>query len=135
MEISWKVHGATALRADLIGLTPRVERQLAKAVVTSGQQLLTSIRGHASGRPGPRAITGNYRRSWNMRLSGTTGRISAEIGTNAPQARRLEYGFVGVDRLGRVYNQPPYPHVQPAADQIERTFYAACEAAVGREVR
>lgn len=26
-----------------------------------------------------------------------------------PQAMRLEYGFVGPDSLGRVYNQPPRP--------------------------
>ncbi|MEV0446303.1 hypothetical protein AB0I46_46175, partial [Streptomyces spectabilis] len=40
--------------------------------------------------------------------------IVAEVGTNAPQGRRLEFGFVGVDSLGRHYNQPPFPHLGPA---------------------
>ena len=32
------------------------------------------------------------------------------------QARRIELGFQGKDSLGRVFNQPPYPYLRPAAD-------------------
>lgn len=43
-----------------------------------------------------------------------------EAYTDAPQANRLEYGFVGADRLGRHFNQAPRPHwgppVEPVAD-------------------
>lgn len=77
------------------------------------------VRGKASGRPGPRVITGDYRRS----ISGdiverSPGRVVGQIGTNAAQARRLEYGFVGPDSLGRVYNQPAYPHFSPSEGEI-----------------
>lgn len=130
MEINFRVTGAKALRAELIGLPARTEKALAVAVRTSGSLLRTRIQAHASGRPGPNAPTGDYRRSWSVRFSGARGRLSAEVGTNAPQARRLEYGFTGVDSLGRFYNQPPYPHVQPAVDQTEPEFYAACEKAI-----
>ena len=33
-----------------------------------------------------------------------------------PQARRIEFGFQGKDRLGRVFNQPAFPYLRPAAD-------------------
>ena len=29
---------------------------------------------------------------------------------------RLEFGFADIDSLGRVYNQPPFPHVRPAVE-------------------
>ncbi|MFI1177014.1 hypothetical protein [Streptomyces melanogenes] len=43
--------------------------------------------------------------------------ITGKVGTSAPQARRLEFGFVGVDSLGRRYAQRPYPHLGPAVEQ------------------
>jgi hypothetical protein len=61
--------------------------------------------------------TGAYRRSWTTRHASAGGVSTATVGTNAPQARRLEYGFSGPDRLGRVYDDPPRPHVGPAADE------------------
>jgi hypothetical protein len=48
-------------------------------------------------------ITGQYRASWDVRMSTSGGQVTAEVYTDAPQARRLEYGFVGVDSLGRHY--------------------------------
>ncbi len=38
------------------------------------------------------------------------------VATNAPQSNRLEYGFVGVDSLGRHYMQYPMPHIVPARE-------------------
>ena len=94
-----------------------------KAVVRKyGALLQTRIKANASGRPGPNAPTGDYRRSWNTRYSEGRGTAMASVGTNMPQGRRLEHGFVGADSLGRVYNQPPYPHVGPAVQAIEPLF-------------
>lgn len=92
-----------------------------------GQLLLTQIQSHASGRPGPNAPTGDYRRSWSI---DTPHNGSREVGTNRPQGPRLENGFVGPDSLGRVYNQPPFPHVEPALGIIEPLFYLAFEVYV-----
>lgn len=39
-----------------------------------------------------------------------------EYGFDPAYARRIEYGFVGTDRLGRRYNQPPQPYMRPAFD-------------------
>ncbi|WP_314250915.1 HK97 gp10 family phage protein [Streptomyces sp. DSM 40907] len=83
------------------------------------------IKARASGRPGPNAPTGDYRRSWTHEVSTDGVTVTATVGTNKPQARRLEYGFVGADSLGRIYNQAPLPHVGPAIEEIRPIFLAA----------
>ncbi|TLQ46073.1 HK97 gp10 family phage protein [Streptomyces marianii] len=93
--------------------------------------LETAIKANASGRPGPNAPTGDYRRSWTHEVSTSGLHVEAIVGTNKPQSRRLEYGFVGADSLGRIYNQPPYPHVGPAVEQVRPAFLAAVGAVVG----
>lgn len=104
---------AYTLAADFTEAGEEAQRKADGKTRHHAMLLETRIKGHASGRPGPRVITGNYRRSWTTRHFGH----SSMVGSNAPQARRLEYGFYGPDRLGRVYNQPPFPHVGPAVDE------------------
>ncbi|MGA5637733.1 hypothetical protein ACPCTN_03130 [Streptomyces cinereoruber] len=102
------------------------------AVVQHYAMLLeTRIKAHASGRPGPNAPTGDYRRSWTHEFSATGLMAEAVVGTAKPQARRLEYGYVGPDSLGRIFNQPPYPHMGPAVEEVRPAFLAAVGAAVG----
>ncbi|WP_328403990.1 HK97 gp10 family phage protein [Streptomyces sp. NBC_00390] len=94
--------------------------------------LETRIKAKASGRPGPNAPTGDYRRSWTHEIATDGVTVTATVGTNKPQGRRLEYGFVGADSLGRIYNQPPFPHVGPAVEEIRPLFVAALgESLVG----
>jgi len=88
---------------------------------------LARVRVNASGRPGPRRVTGDYLRTMSIEYDGAT---AATIGTNAVQARRLEFGFVGADSLGRVYNQAPLPHWRPMADWIEEPFTGAVARAI-----
>lgn len=93
------------------------------AVVRHHAMLLeTRVKANASGRPGPNVITGDYRRSWTTTITPSLGGVRGTVGTNKPQARRLEYGFYGADALGRVYNQQPYPHVAPAVTAIQPGF-------------
>jgi hypothetical protein len=103
-----------------------------KAARDQASLLIAGIRRNASGRPGPNAPTGDYRRSWNKRpVPG--GWV---VGTASPQAARLEYGFwMKTDRLGRgPFRQPVRPHVRPAVRIIERTFPVAVMAAVRRSL-
>ncbi|MFB7742492.1 HK97 gp10 family phage protein [Streptomyces sp. NPDC056132] len=86
--------------------------------------LETRIKAHASGRPGPNAPTGDYRRSWTHTVQTSGETVIGTVGTNKPQARRLEFGFVGADSLGRIYNQRPYPHVGPSVAEIQPRFLA-----------
>lgn len=95
-----------------------------------GQILVTRIQAKASGRPGPNAPTGDYRRSWNVQYLFEGGAVVADVGTDRPQGRRLEFGFHGADSLGRVYDQPPYPHVQPAVAEVFPMYEKAVAAVV-----
>lgn len=96
-----------------------------------GQLVETQAKANASGRPGPRVITGHLRRSINASTSIEGNAVVSRIGSNAPQARRLELGFTGVDSLGRHYNQPPYPYLGPAVDSQAEPFVRALEGMVG----
>ncbi|MCI3279092.1 hypothetical protein [Streptomyces cylindrosporus] len=89
------------------------------------------IRGNASGRPGPNVISGDYRNSWQPApVVPLPYGAMCTIGTDRPQGRRLEWGFVGTDSLGRSYDQPPFPHVEPAIGFIGETLLAQMRLAV-----
>lgn len=107
---------------------------LGEAVTYWGFAGLAKVKANASGRPGPRRRTGDYTRTMNVEIVRQAAMVRATIGTNAAQALRLEYGFVGADSLGRVYNQKPLPHWGPMADWVERAFYADAERRIERLV-
>lgn len=56
-------------------------------------------------------LTGTYRRSIRIEDVSETEVV---VGSDVPYARRLEFGFVGVDKRGRHYHQAPQPHWRPA---------------------
>ncbi|MFE5296985.1 HK97 gp10 family phage protein [Streptomyces sp. NPDC056632] len=102
------------------------------AIVQHHAMLLeTRIKAKASGRPGPNASTGDYRRSWTHEVYTDGVTVTATVGTNKPQARRLEYGYVGPDSLGRIFNQPPYPHLGPAVEEIRPLLLSALAGSTG----
>lgn len=110
---------AFVVAADIRQATGRTMTLVGQATRKAAQLGLGKVRANASGRPGPRRITGDYVRKMNIRK---VAQFDQSIGTDAVQARRLENGFVGVDSLGRHYNQPPYPHWGPMADWIGPQF-------------
>ena len=103
---------ANQVASWLDAMPSRVARDVGIAVVNGAEILKSQIQANASGRPGPNAPTGDYRRSWQVQPIG--GKLAAVVSTNRPQAMRLEFGFVGDDSLGRTYNQPAFPHIEPA---------------------
>jgi hypothetical protein len=71
-----------------------------------------------------------------LQVRTTTTRTTAEVYTNAVQGWRLEMGFYGLrDSLGRLYHQPPYPHFQPAADEMRTVFPTALETGINLALR
>ena len=85
-------------------------KSVGRALMQGGMLLETSVKAHASGRPGPRAPTGDYRGSW------TTTRVGAyavQVGTDRPQGRALEFGHP------RWAPGTMYPHVGPAMKKSE----------------
>jgi hypothetical protein len=54
----------------------------------------------------------------------------ADLQVNAPQANRLEWGFVGADSLGRIYNNAPEPYAMPAIVSNEAAIIQLTEEAM-----
>lgn len=121
------VVGATAISLDFKQDVGASDAKVTAVVRHHGHLLATRVKANASGRPGPNAPTGDYRRSITLRVESVAGFITAYVGTNLPQGRRLEFGFHGMDSLGRVYNQPPYPHFGPALDSVAPEFTKGIE--------
>lgn len=78
--------------------------------------------------------TGDYARSISHRVTSSASAVDATIGTNRPQGRRLEFGFYGVDSLGRHYNQAPRPHWEPVRQQMPQVLRAAVVKHLGSEL-
>lgn len=129
MIVNTVIVGADILVAELALSAATLNGAERSIVAHYGMVYQTRVRAAASGRPGPRAITGDYRRSITLEVKRDAQRTSAIVSTDRPQGRRLELGFVGVDSLGRHYNQPPYPHFGPplqrTVDELARALIAA----------
>ncbi len=125
MDIVTRVLGTAGLMKATVGRAARLDTEMHALVSRYGQLLNTRIKANASGRPGPNAPTGDYRRSWVHKVDKIGDTWTSTNGTNKPQARRLEFGFTGTDSLGRTYDQPPYPHAGPAFDEIGPQFVEA----------
>lgn len=126
-EFHFELIGVEDVSKILTARAKTANLQLANKVRHFGMLLRTRVMAAASGRPGPRAITGDYRRSWQWEYTGGAGSFTSLVGTSAPQGRRLEFGFHGADSLGRVYNQPPFPHARPAFDKTAPEFEKSVE--------
>lgn len=134
---------------NLARVSQVVETRVARVVFDVAMLIQTQIRANAStgfhspGQPhipgtgpGPNVASGDYRRSWRVETGyDATGNPAALIASDAPQAARLEYGYVDVDALGRSYNQAPYPHVRPAVQQYEPVLIQQTKAAVAAAAR
>ncbi|MFH9425968.1 HK97 gp10 family phage protein [Streptomyces sp. NPDC017529] len=113
--------------ADRVG--PEAER----TVHRQGRLLRALIMENASGRPGPNVITGDYRGSWKPEPFPVPHGGGVTIGTDKPQAKRLEFGFYDrTDSLGRHYFQPPFPHVEPAVNELSAQYKAAFRETLDR---
>lgn len=125
---------------DLEQLADRLERaadrvgpEVRQTVHNQADKLRDRIRANASGRPGPNVITGRYRASWTVGEFPVPDGGGADVGTNEPQGKRLEFGFYDMtDSLGRHYFQPPFPHVEPAVNEISPSYEQAFRDALTR---
>lgn len=121
--------------ADLAAWSTYTRDAVHNTVVTYGALLQTAVKRHASQprtnpRPssspeGPRHLLGTYNRSINRRTTRRANTSTVEVGTNAVQGARLEFGFQGVDAKGRNVNQRAYPHFAPALDEVQPAFEEA----------
>lgn len=124
---------AVSVAADLAEIGALLPEAIHRVTKQFTAVLQRQVVANASGKPvavgphgpGPNAVTGDYRRSINRLTTKYAAGSIGRVGTNKPQARRLEFGFVGTDALGRTYDQPPYPHFGPALDEVAPLYEAA----------
>jgi HK97 gp10 family phage protein len=76
-------------------------------------------------------LTGTLRRS--IRAEVQNGAVV--VGSDAPYAARLEFGFEGADSRGRVYHQAPRPYLRPAIFENVEAVKAATVAALRAMLR
>ncbi len=62
----------------------------------------------------PHRRTGTLRGGFKMVIKRRLFSVDLRVFTNVPYSRRLEFGFIGTDRLGRNINQGPRPYFRVA---------------------
>jgi hypothetical protein len=121
------------LAARLEQAADRVGPETNRTVQQQARLARALIRERASGRPGPNIITGQYVASWRIEPFTVPDGGGAVVGTNAPQGRRLEYGFYDMtDSIGRHFFQIPRPHVEPAVNELSPEYERAFGDALDR---
>jgi hypothetical protein len=122
---------AEEIAAALLHMGARANLRAVTITTHFGLLMQTRVRANASGRPGPRRQTGDYVRTITEETTVTPdGGVSSIVGTNAVQGWRLEAGFAGEDSLGRLYDQPAFPHFEPAYEQTVPEYLEALGALV-----
>jgi hypothetical protein len=112
----------------------RLPAEIDNGVVRIGAATLGQLKLRASGRPGPRRVTGDYTRKMNMQADHGANGVEVTVGGAGVQGPRLEFGFHGADSLGRRYNQPPFPHYAPTFLWLNTMLDSQVPDWVGRAV-
>lgn len=136
MEMSVDAAELVKLSSRMATMPRRVRRSIKKVNREARSMIEEALYRHASGRPGPNVITGEYRSSFYTELlESNEDEFVILAGNDSPQAARLEYGFFGVDSLGRNYAQPAFPHMRPALYEAQLWYRDAVLQAVREELR
>lgn len=108
-----EVFGFDETIAAIDELASGIQRAAEAQAELAGQALANDIKELAP------YLTGTYRRSIHVeKIIMEDGKYYAIVGTDLPQACRLEFGFYAMyDSLGRAYFQYPLPHFRPPLDQ------------------
>lgn len=132
--ISAKVVGAVSASQSINAMATKAVTLTRKTVQYHGKQYQKAVRRRASGRPGPNIITKQYWNSIQIRdVSQGPTSAAVAVGTDAVQARRLEFGWDGEDSAGRVSHQPPLPHWEVDLEAIATALQMSMAAIVGTD--
>ena len=96
-------------RAALDKLFNSPDGPTGKELARVAQQITTSAKRNASGRPGPRVITGRLRSSIDWEVGRLGAVLVARIGTNVHYAPYVELG---------TSRAPAYPFLRPALRKV-----------------
>lgn len=114
-------------------LMNEVEKRMTKIAImlegyVKGSMTVSNLKGTNPSQPGqaPHVGTSTLRNN----ITHTVGRDGKDIvalygvakGPASDYAMRLELGFTGTDKRGRVYDQAPRPYLKPALKKNKRTI-------------
>lgn len=109
----------------------RAEQAVDRAI-TDAMQIAAMEAANAARQRAPYK-TGTLRRSIEVIEQGPR---QVAVGSRQPYAARIEFGFAGRDRLGRLYNQPAKPYLRPAIEEtrqrMAQVFAEEVRRALGR---
>lgn len=125
-EVTLRVEGVDELVVGFKTFVKRASAKTRRVTVTYGRRLQADVRARARSMFD---IT-DYDESIQMRMAGTENRPRAVVYSDAPQAHRLEYGFIGTDSAGRHVEQAPRPHFRPALAAIHADYVRAMAEAL-----
>lgn len=132
--ISIEFSDVTKLARDTMFAANNATQRNAQIARQYGQIMQFNVRTHASGYPGPEVITGEYRRSISLDFQASGPTASSTVYTPLPQGYRLEFGYTGVDSLGRVTQSAPFPHFIPALNMSVPVWEEALASAMHRAI-
>jgi len=120
------IEGLDEAKKNLVKLGNQLSR-LREPALEAGSLIITN-----SAKSKVRVKTHDLQRSIHFQtLENTRIRTIVVVGPTVPYGRRIELGFSGVDRMGRKYNQRPYPYLRPAyyenKDLVEKEVFAVLE--------
>lgn len=118
-DIQVSISGVEAVLKRLQAISPARSADLRRRILGSAALVVMN----AAKLKAP-YITGNLKRS--IHVAEVTDQ-RAVIGPSAVYGRRVEFGFRGADRLGRVYNQPAHPYLRPAVEESRAEIAAAVQ--------
>ena len=111
VNFTFDISDFTRFASDLEKIAQGIQKRERMAVNLAGNEYKSDVQriiAHKSG---------TLRRSVHVEPSSNSGHPVALVGSNAPYARRIEYGFWDMtDSLGRHYYQRPQPAWRPAFD-------------------
>lgn len=122
------VVGANKIAAEFAVMGVTLGAKEAGIVAHYGAVYQTRVRGRMSGRPGLRAVTGDARRRVQLEIRRTQSGTQAEVFTDWVAARRHEFGWNGIDSIGRHIPTPPRPAWEPDFERTANEMYGALAA-------
>lgn len=120
MTVKWNGDAIVAAvrAATVTGLTSGTEavRTEATSLMNSSPRTGRTYGRHVASGPGepPAPDTGNL--IANITTAVDADKLTGSVNFGTAYAKRLEYGFVGTDSLGRVYDQAARPFARPALE-------------------
>lgn len=126
-----EIEGVDKLLARLVQKQQQMRKNVVEAVEVSQSLVVTTAKQE---HPYTDRTENNTNSIQERPVREEGSEIIGEVGAGMEYSARLEFGFVGVDSLGRQYNQPALPYMRPAlkknSSRIKKLVKKAAEEAV-----